>query len=76
MKKISVVILCMVCFVAPMILGMQHIGGTGTYQMEISNSGKVVIMDTRTSEIKVVRIEGSRPFDNNERVISDFSRQR
>ena len=45
-------------------MGLAHRGGTNTFQMQVVDD-KLAVMDTRTSEIRIVDVSSHRivPFD-------------
>ena len=58
------------------LLGMVNLGGPSTYDMEAVD-GYVVVMDTRTSQIRVLNIgqaDNTQPFPNNLHRYADTKR--
>ena len=67
MKSLWIILLICVCFLS-MGLTMSHRGGTNTFEMRVIND-KLAVMDTRTSEIRIVDVSSHRivPFDADSR---------
>ena len=51
-------------------MGLAHRGGTNTFEMRVID-GKLAVMDTRTSEIRIVDVSSHRivPFEDKNRMI-------
>jgi hypothetical protein len=67
MKSLWLILLCCVC-VLSMGFTVAHRGGTNTFQMQVIDD-KLAVMDTRTSEIRIVDVSSHRivPFDADSR---------
>jgi hypothetical protein len=60
------------------LLGAVHVGGTGTYQAQMSNDGKTIaVMDTRTGLVKMFSVQAGDKvlsFTDGERFIENYQR--
>ncbi|MGD0786102.1 MAG: hypothetical protein ABR969_09855 [Sedimentisphaerales bacterium] len=58
------------------LLGAVNMGGTGTYQTQMSYDGKrIAVMDTRTGTVKIFNVQPGDEilsFTDNERVLKDY----
>ena len=63
MKSFWLILLCCACILS-MGLTLTHRGGTNTFQMQVID-GRLAVMDTRTSEIRIVDVSSHRivPFE-------------
>ena len=67
MKKFIAGLLAGLCLM--LLTGASQISGTGTFQIEVIDKSRLVVIDTRTSEIRIMRPENGMAFSKNERVI-------
>ena len=72
MKSFWLILLCCACILS-MGLTMSHRGGTNTFQMRVIDD-KLAVMDTRTSEIRIVDVSSHRiiPFDVDSRKLKRY----
>ena len=58
------------------LLGAVHVGGTGTYQAQMSDDGKTIaVMDTRTGIIKILSVRAGDEvlsFSDKERFLKEY----
>jgi hypothetical protein len=58
------------------LLGAVNIGGTGTYQAQMSNDGKTIaVMDTRTGTVKIFNVQAGDKilsFTGDERFLKEY----
>lgn len=76
MKRFWLILLCCVCVLSMGVSSIRtrvHVGGTNTFEMRVID-GKLAVMDTRTSEIRIVNASSQRivPFDADSRRLRKY----
>lgn len=76
MKRFWLILLCCVCILSMGVSSIRtsvHRGETNTFEMRVID-GKLAVMDTRTSEIRIVNASSQRivPFDADSRRLRKY----